>query len=135
MHCNTPYAFQTSVCWSLPNIQYQDEYPVRSPLSMADAILPEIRGKTFAEIGTRDGDLFSCLARFAKRSWAVEMDPKYCAALRAKGFEVACEKLTEENAVRVLPDADVYFMWMFHKCVRTPSPHREEQTGCTEAVT
>ena len=38
MHCNTPYAFQTSVCWSLPNIQYQDEYPVRSPLSAAHAV-------------------------------------------------------------------------------------------------
>ena len=37
------------------------------------------------------------------------MEPKYCASLRAKGFEVACEKLTDESVIRVLPDADVYF--------------------------
>ena len=116
MQCASPYTFGQSVCWSQPGFKSADEYPIRSPMTMADALLPEIRGKTFVEIGTRNGDLFSCLARFAKRSWAVEMVPEYCASLRAKGFEVACEKLTDESVVRALPEADVYFMWMFHKC-------------------
>ena len=115
MQCSTPYAFATSTCLALNNFRPWDEVPIRSPLVTADALLPEVRGRDIVEIGSRNGDVFDCLSRFAKRAWAVEMDPKYCNSLRARGFEVACGKLTETSVLQLLPIADVYFMWMFHK--------------------
>lgn len=113
--CASPYNFGRSVCTSLPGFQPVDEYPIRSPLLVADVLLQEVRSRTVVEIGTRNGDIFACLSRLAHRTIAIEKKPQYCASLRERGFNVICEELNANTVHRVLPDAEVYFMWWFIK--------------------
>jgi hypothetical protein len=113
--CARPYSFGRSVCASLPGFQPWDEYPIRSPLLMADVLLHEVQSYNLSvvEIGTRHGDIFTCLSRLARsrRVVAVEKEPEYCAALRSRGSEVVCEEINAKTVHRALPDGDVYFMW------------------------
>ena len=122
---------QTSRCLALRNFTPVDTFPTRSPLIVADHLIPLVRGKTFVEIGTRNGDLFECVQNFAKRSYAIEMDRPYCAMLRARGHSVICEQLNASNAARILPWTPhddhlggrlggkarplVFFWWHFYK--------------------
>ena len=92
-----------------------DETPTRAPLVAADLLIPAVKHKTFVEIGTRNGDLFSCASRFASRASVIEKDPAYCEVLRRRGIEVTCTELNNSTVREELPDADVYFMWMLHK--------------------
>lgn len=113
--CSSPYTFGHSVCGTLTGFDPWDEYPIRSPLLMADLLLEEVRSRSIVELGTRNGDIFACLSRLAAKAIAVEKDPKYCASLRRRGFEVVCEEVNATSALQVLPDADVYFLWGFIK--------------------
>ena len=98
-----------TVCEGLPG-QIADLFPIRSPLAVADFLSAQVRGRAFAEIGTRNGDVLNCVSHFAKSVTAIEMDPPYCTALRARGFGVACKQFE-----LILPDefplADVYYWW------------------------
>lgn len=58
------------------------------------------------------GDLISCLTHMAAWATSVEENPEYCAMLRQRGVDVVCEGLNRENAHRVLPTADVYYLWI-----------------------
>ena len=40
-------------------------------------------GRSFCEIGTRNGDVMSCLSHFTKQLTSVEMDVSYCKKLRS----------------------------------------------------
>jgi hypothetical protein len=57
----------TSICRQLPSFETVDDYPIRSPLAVADFLAPIVAGRRFTEIGTRNGDIMSCLAHFAQR--------------------------------------------------------------------
>ena len=86
-----PWAPPASHCWALPGFAPADQYPIRSPLTVADYLAPRVRGRAFCEIGTRNGDIMSCLSHHARSVTAIEMDRVYCKKLRARGFKVICQ--------------------------------------------
>ena len=97
-----------SVCPTIPGFTIADVYPIRSPLVVADFLGEQARGKSFCEIGTRSGDLMSCVSKFASSVTAIEMDVGYCDKLRSRGFGVACQRV-EDIAPEDFPSADVYY--------------------------
>ena len=99
-----------SVCPSLPGFVTADLFPIRSPLIVADYLSNLVKGRSYAEIGTRNGDVMGCVSQFAKSVTAIEMDPGYCKKLRARGFGVACQRL-EQIPMEDFPVADVYYWW------------------------
>ena len=92
-----------------------NKFPIRSPLLVADYLISKVAGKRYVEIGTRDGDLFDCIAPHAKQAISIEMDPAYCRSLRQRGHTVVCGQLNASSAGDILPNADVYFWWIYNK--------------------
>eukprot|EP00662_Eupelagonemidae_sp_cell21_P009560 gene9560-38449_t len=78
-----------------------------------DYIASVVRGREVIEIGTRAGDHVHCLSRHASRATAVEIEPKYCPALRNRSrgrFAVRCpERFPADGAPA---DADFFYMWI-----------------------
>ena len=101
-----------SICEHMPGFAAKEAYPSRGPLLVADFLIPEVIGRRYVEIGSRNGDLSTCLSHFARKVIVVEAETPYCAALRARNLTVLCHRVTREN-VALLPTADVYFWWMF----------------------
>ena len=99
-----------SHCWELPGFSTVDKYPIRSPLAVADFLAPRVEGRAFCEIGTRNGDIMSCLSHHAKSVTAIELDTVYCAKLRARGFKVLCQPF-ESVPPAQLSACEVYFWW------------------------
>jgi len=99
-----------SVCHTLPGFAPADLYPIRSPLVVADFLASQVGGRSFCEIGTRNGDVMSCVSKFAKSVTAIEMDEGYCKKLRTRGFGVACQRV-EDIATSDFPQADVFYWW------------------------
>eukprot|EP00614_Pseudopedinella_elastica_P024237 CAMPEP_0172628658 /NCGR_PEP_ID=MMETSP1068-20121228/163104_1 /TAXON_ID=35684 /ORGANISM="Pseudopedinella elastica, Strain CCMP716" /LENGTH=396 /DNA_ID=CAMNT_0013438939 /DNA_START=174 /DNA_END=1364 /DNA_ORIENTATION=+ len=90
-----------------------DMHPFRSPLAVADFLLDKVAGRSYVEIGARNGDIAACLAPATISSVVLEMDTRYCPVLRSRELgAVVCEGLTAENAERILPTADIYFTWI-----------------------
>lgn len=104
------YAAPSSACLSLPGFKPVDEYPIRSPLMAADFLAPLVRGKNFCEIGTRNGDIMSCVNHFAATVTAIELDEVYCKKLRERGFNVFCKPF-ESLTPKEFAHCDVYFWW------------------------
>ncbi|KAL1499133.1 hypothetical protein AB1Y20_013644 [Prymnesium parvum] len=111
LHASRPtYAPAPSICLSLPGFSPLDSYPVRSPLAVADFLAPHVAGKSFCEIGTRNGDIMACLSHFAANVTAIEMDGEYCRRLALRGFAVLCHPF-ERSTPAELSRCDVYFWW------------------------
>ena len=114
-HSDRPsYSVGSSLCLGLPVFSsgVADPYPIRSPLVVADFLIHNAEGKTFAEIGTRNGDVSECVAQFTKRAFAVEMDERHCARLVQRGIEVECmrfERVPDEKLLGV--DVFYWFVW------------------------
>ena len=63
----------SSGCLQLPGFAATDIYPMRSPLIVADYLAELARGRQYAEIGTRDGDIVACVRGLgAARAYAIE---------------------------------------------------------------
>lgn len=105
-----PWSARPSVCTSLPDFVPLDLFPIRSPLMVADYLATFVKGKNFAEIGTRNGDVMGCVSRFAASVTAIEMEPAYCRKLKDRGFNVACQRV-ETIEPKAFPAADVYYWW------------------------
>ena len=67
-----------SVCPSLPGFVTADLFPIRSPLIVADYLSNLVKGRSYAEIGTRNGDVMGCVSRYAASVTAIEMEEAYC---------------------------------------------------------
>lgn len=106
----SPWQVGESVCHSFVDFQAVDLYPIRSPLVVADALSAVVRGASFCEIGTRNGDVMSCLSHFASRLTSIEMDTTYCRNLRKRGIEVTCAAVEDINPSE-FPIANVYYWW------------------------
>jgi hypothetical protein len=104
------YEVAPSRCLSLAGFKPVDEYPTRSPLAIADYLAPLVSGRSFCEIGTRNGDIMACLSHFASEVTAIELDKTYCKKLTQRGFRVLC-KPVESVSAEQLPHAQVYFWW------------------------
>lgn len=87
-------------------------YPVRSPLAVADFLLPLVHDKHLVEIGSRNGDLVTCLKNFTSTVTSMEANENYCRVIARRGVNVRCSPVRADNAVNVLPEADVYFFWL-----------------------
>ena len=101
-----PYKVGPSRC-TVPPV---DTYPVRSPLSVSDFLIPRARGKLFCEIGTRNGDIAACVKDAGVDVLVVEIDDEYCAKMRARGLRVVCrgvEKLGEAE----LGEGGTFLWW------------------------
>ena len=109
-----------SVCRSLPDFAAADAYPTRSPLLVVDYLIPLVRGKRFLEIGSRNGDILSCVSHYASEVSAIEMDRKHCHSLRARGLSVVCKRLEDVPAAE-FPAADVIFWWPTLAVASNPS--------------
>lgn len=103
------FAPAASICRQLPGFTTVDQYPIRSPLAVADFLAPIVKDRSFTEIGTRNGDIMGCLSHFAKRVTAIELDKVYCRKLRERGFTVICKAVETVPAAELL--GDVYFWW------------------------
>ena len=79
---SAPWQTGQSACNRTLGFSIEDLYPVRSPLVVADFLAEHVRGKRFVEIGTRNGDVLSCVSHAASQVTAIEMDDKYCSKLR-----------------------------------------------------
>jgi len=100
-------------CFNVAGFQQIDLYPTRSPLAVADFLAWRLAGKEVVEIGSRNGDILSCLQGLGvKRVESIEGDHVYCKKLRARGLAVSCKMLTQANAKDTLPRADAYFGWL-----------------------
>ena len=88
-----------------------DEYPIRSPLALADFLSRRVVNKTYLEVGTQGGDVLNCISRYARRVVSIEMQKDRCAQLRAKGLPVICSSLEKADS-RELAVADVIFLWV-----------------------
>jgi len=105
-----------------------DKYNTRAPMSVAEALSWLAAGKIFAEIGTRKGDIFMCVAHYAARTVVIEADGSYCDGLKyraatGRDIDVQCpvmfgeqcpgnQHCTKSEAKYSLIDADVYYSWM-----------------------
>lgn len=108
-----PWRPGTSVCLTLPGFSTKDLYPIRSPLVVADYVISHAKGRNVVEVGTRNGDLSACIAHFAHKFIAVEIEQSYCDSLRARGLHVLCKDWNKVNMDDDLPPVDVimWFVW------------------------
>jgi hypothetical protein len=97
----------------LPGFSTKDLYPIRSPLVVADYVISHAKGRNVVEVGTRNGDLSACIAHFAHKFIAVEIEQSYCDSLRARGLHVLCKDWNKVNMDDDLPPVDVimWFVW------------------------
>ena len=103
-----------SLCYQLPNFKPVDAYPSRSPLAVADFLAPIVKDRSFCEIGTRNGDISSCLQYFARGVTAIEMDKTSCKILKTRGYNVLCkmvERVSPEELGKQNGGCEVYFWW------------------------
>ena len=88
---------------------------MRSPLVVADFLAARVqRLQSFAEIGTRDGDNIVCVSKLAQvRAYAVEQSARRCQTLRERGgLDVIEAQVNETSYLQVIPDADIFYLWM-----------------------
>jgi len=91
-----------------------DESPIRSPLLVADHLIGYAAGKVFLEVGTRNGDISACVARFARRTISAEFEPHYCEKLRERGAGLLDVRCGDFQHLRFsdLPEVpDIFFWW------------------------
>ena len=100
-----------SLCSSLPDFHAVDSCPVRSPLLVADHLVELVRDKIIFEVGTRNGDILSCVSRFAKVAYSAEIQPEYCEKLRQRNLTVLCGDFTTLNFSSLSNVPDVFFWW------------------------
>ena len=96
-----------------------DAMPIRSPQAVHTAMLAHIAGRAVVEIGTRNGDGMACFAQAAGSATAVELEPPYCAQLRARSasllqrtrsnFSVLCSDYRRAKHGEL--DGDVFTWW------------------------
>ena len=66
-----------SQCLTQPGFKPVDRSPKRSPLLVADHLISYAKGKVIFEVGTRNGDILSCVNPHAKQAYSAEIDPQY----------------------------------------------------------
>ena len=85
-----------------------DISPKRSPQAVHSLLAWVFRGRAVVEAGTRYGDGMACWARTTRNTVGMELDRRYCGALRARKLNVTvvCRSFFDAT-----PDADVYTWW------------------------
>lgn len=114
MSARPPWSAGASACHGLPGFEPVDLYPIRSPLVVADFLASHVHGRTLCEIGTRNGDIMSCLMQSSARpsnATAVEMDGRYCRRLRKRGLNVICSQVENVPRESLAAACNVYFWW------------------------
>ena len=115
-----------------PGFKPKDTYNTRAPIMVADLLSHLAENNTFVEIGTRRGDIFTCVAHYATHTTVVEADAAYCDGLRKRAeasdasitvqcpvmFGTACGDshtptgCTKSDKKYEIFDADIYYAWM-----------------------
>ena len=92
-----------------------------------DAMLPDVRGKSYIQIGDRVGDMARCMQHYAAEVRVVEADAQVCARLRSRGLSVFCGWVGAPEVARKkgfsssegVPVADVYYWWTWPRYYKT----------------
>jgi hypothetical protein len=105
-----------SQCLTQPGFKPVDRSPKRSPLLVADHLISYAKGKVIFEVGTRNGDILSCVNPHAKQAYSAEIDPEYCVKLEERGLTVLCDDFRKfsPSSLPGLPEGevpDVFFWW------------------------
>lgn len=100
-----------SICSTLPGFYSVDSSPIRSPLLVADHLINLAAGRVVFEVGTRNGDILSCISHFANLTFSAEIDPEYCQRLRGRGLRVFCDDFLALNMSGLSQKPDVFFWW------------------------
>ena len=110
-----PWQVGAASCIGMAGFKAASVFPERAPLVWVDFLIPAVRGKVVVQIGEREGDISLCLANYARKVFAIEMEQASCDSLRAhdphQRVELMCKKLTPQNGNELLPDADVFLWW------------------------
>jgi len=92
--------------------------PYRSPIEIPELVKEYVRGKKFCEVGCGDGDLLRQFAKYAHKSFGVEMNPARFPQLDVLVEEtnnikiVKGDALTRGKAIlNELSNCDVFFVW------------------------
>ena len=96
-----------------------DRPPTRIPFVGIDYIASIAAGKTFVEIGSRNGDAIECISRVTRSAVSIEADSRrYCKTLSRRAAESG-GRWTSKCALfsvqlQPVPAAQIYFAWMPH---------------------
>ena len=110
------FSVPKSQCLTQPGFKAVDRSPKRSPLLIADHLIPYTKGKVIFEVGTRNGDILACVNPHAKKAYSAEIDATYCVKLEERGLTVLCDDFRKfsPSALPGLPEGevpDVFFWW------------------------
>jgi len=100
-----------SICLTLPDFSSVDTSPIRSPLLVADHLINLAAGGVVFEVGTRNGDILSCITRFVNVTFSAEINPEYCRRLRERGLRVFCGDFLALNMSSLSQKPDIFFWW------------------------
>lgn len=118
-----PWYVGSSICQQIPGFETMNGIVERSPLLMGDFLISVVKSTVhptnasspgrFVEIGTRNGDIFSCVSYFAgKGSSAIEGNKlSHCPALKARGIPHICTDYERLKTPEEFPEAEVYYFW------------------------
>lgn len=78
---------------------------------VADHLINLAAGGVVFEVGTRNGDILSCISRFVNVTFSAEISPEYCGRLRERGLSVFCGDFLALNMSGLSQKPDVIFWW------------------------
>lgn len=64
------------------------KYPYRAPMAVVEALRPYVKGKTYCELGTHDGDIMLEVSKYAKSVIGIEWGPIQYDSCISKGLNV-----------------------------------------------
>lgn len=80
------------------------EFPLRSPLSIANELKGIVKDRVFCDVGCACGDLLDAFQPYCKRVIGVEQNEEQAKVAMSRGFEVIVGK--------DIPTADIYYVWV-----------------------
>ena len=111
------------LCAAVPGMGIVDPFDIRAPMAVADHIARISTNLSYVEIGSRNGDLFECIAHYARRATVFEGSAEYCPLLHARvqasaSARVHCPSFFPDTIEAVeaadpnVLDADIYYTWV-----------------------
>lgn len=111
-----------SICLRVLDGYVHDNVPSRAPLVVMDHVAQIAAYRTFAEIGSRHGDVIECVSHWTRgTAVSIEGDPVYCPALATRAgasgnrWTSVCDIFSSE--MRPVPQAELFYTWVQHYLV------------------
>lgn len=85
-----------------------EDFPLRSPLEVAEVLRPYYEGKVICDLGCSKGDLVVAFSKYAKHAMGVDSDADKVNEGKQQSRDLRCIHLEKETDI---PVADVYYIW------------------------